>query len=586
VPRPVAGAGEGESEGAGAGESEGETEWRVPAGLSGLLAALRRERDARQAVAISKRPRVRWRDRRQLGMAFHYAGGDRDQLFLMPVSMCDWLDEGHLAWFVLDVVERVDTSAFHVRHPNDGPGRPAYDPEMMLALLFYGYATGLRSSRRIEGACHTDAAFRVICGGLKPDHATIARFVVDHQAALERVFFDVLRLCAAAGLVSAGTIAIDGTKIGAAAALDANRQADWIRSEVARIVAEALAADAAEDAQVGLLGFEELPTELSTRDGRLARLRAALAQIEAVDTAARAEAERRAAKARAAAAEGRKLTGSKPKDPHAALARAEAEHAAALARAEAKAARRAAKQRAAAEQGRKLNGRKPGPDTNLERAAAALKKARTTAQAAAPAPTVANVTDPDSRIMKTKDGFLQGYNCQAAVNEHQIVIACGVTQQANDVRQYEPMVAATQAALDATGTANHIGVVLADAGYWSDHNATADGPDRMIATSKDWKQRKAARDMGTTSGPPPADASPLEAMEHRLRTPEGAAEYAKRSHTVEPIFANSKENRGYRKFRRRGLGAVTSEWALINTVHNLGKLFSHQRRTGLPLAVT
>ncbi len=510
-------------------------------------------------------------------MAYFYVGGDRDQLFLLPVSMRDWLDEGHLGWFVIEVMGKVDTTAFHARHPNDGPGRPAYDPDMMLALLLYAYGTGVRSSRRIEAACRTDAAYRVICGGVTPDHATIARFLVDHQAAIEAVFVDVLRLCVAAGLVSVGTIAIDGTKIGADAALDKNRGAEWIRAEVARIVAEALAADVAEDAPPGLFAADILPVALSTRTGRLARLDAALAEIETQDAAGRAEAETRAAKAIAAAAEGHKLTGRKPKDPHAALARAEADHAAALARAETKAAQRAAKEQAAAAQGRKLNGFPPRPDGRVQQAAAALKAARAAADTAVCAATQANITDPDSRIMKTAAGWVQGYNAQAAVNENQIVVAHTVSQDANDVQLYQPIVTAIQDALVAVGVSEAIGVVLADAGYWSDDNATADGPDRLIATLKDWKQRRAARDMGTTTGPPPEGASAIEAMEHRLRTTEGADTYAQRSHTVEPVFADHKQNRGWRQFRRRGLDAVRSEWAFMNTSHNLAKLYAHQR---------
>src|SRR5487761_1169521 len=200
-------------------------------------------------------------------MANFYVGGDRDQLFLLPVSMRDWLEEGHLAWFLIDVVAKIDTAAFHASHPNDGVGRPAYDPDMMLALLLYAYGTGSRSSRRIEAACGTDAAFRGICGGVIPDHATIARFLVEHQVAIEDSFVEVLRLCAAAGLVSVGTIAIDGTKIGADAALDKNRGEEWIRAEVTRMLAEA----AATDAQPGLFGTDVLPAELSTHSGRLAR---------------------------------------------------------------------------------------------------------------------------------------------------------------------------------------------------------------------------------------------------------------------------------------------------------------------------
>jgi transposase len=515
-------------------------------------------------------------------MAYHYVSGARDQSFLMPVNMHDWLDEGHLAWFVLDVVEKVDTSAFHRLHPNDGVGRPAYDPDMMLGLLFYAYVNGLRSSRRIEAACRTDAAFKVISGGLSPDHATIARFIVNQQDPIKAVFVEVLRLCVAAGLVSAESIAIDGTKMAANAAIDQNRKAEWIRTEVARILSEAITTDTAEEAEAPLLDLGISPAQISTKSARLARLEAALAQIEAEDAAAKEEADRQAQKASQAAAEGRKLGGPKPKDPRAALTRAEADHTAALVAAEARTARRAGLEARAAKEGRKLAGRPPGADDGVAKAAEALEAAKlAAAQAPPPEPRVANITDPDSRMMKTKNGFIQGYNCQAVSNHNQIVIAYGVTQEANDSRQYVPMVETALVNLVAVGVTDPVGVVLADAGYWSEDNATADGPDRLIATTKDWKQRKAARELGTTAGPPPEDASVLEAMEHRLRTPEGTAAYAMRSHTIEPVFANGKENRGIRRFRRRGLDPSESEWSLINTVHNLGKLFTHQANTAI-----
>ncbi|MGH9279513.1 MAG: transposase, partial [Acidimicrobiales bacterium] len=195
-------------------------------------------------------------------MAFHYAGENRDQLFLLAVSMRDWLDEGHLAWFVIDVVARIDTSALHARHPNDGPGRPAYNPDTMLAVLFYAYGMGVRSSRRIEALCRTDAAFRVLAAGATPDHATIARFFVDHERAVEDAFVEVLRLCAAAGLASVGTIAVDGTKMGTDAALDANRgrgaivaERQRLHAEVEAMLAEGRSVDAAEDAQQALFGL-------------------------------------------------------------------------------------------------------------------------------------------------------------------------------------------------------------------------------------------------------------------------------------------------------------------------------------------
>src|SRR5581483_423125 len=281
-------------------------------------------------------------------MADFYIGGNRDQIFLLPVCMHEWLEAGHLAWFVIDTVATLDTSAFHARHPQHGVGRPAYDPDMMLALLFYAYSTGLRSSRRMEAACRTDAAFRVICGGVVPDHATIARFVVDHEAALEQTFIAVLKLCAAVGLASVGTIAIDGTKVGADAALDQNRSADWIRNQVRAILAEAVDIDAAESAGSAWFPTQVLPAQLATPSGRLRRLQAALAQIEAQDRAGQAQIEALSATAFAAAAQGRRLGGRKPKNPQAALVRAEADHAAALANSQAKARARAAKEAAAA----------------------------------------------------------------------------------------------------------------------------------------------------------------------------------------------------------------------------------------------
>ncbi len=213
-----------------------------------------------------------------------------------------------------------------------------------------------------------------------------------------------------------------------------------------------------------------------------------------------------------------------------------------------------------------------------EPATAALETARAAAAEAPPAAQVANTTDPDSRIMKTAKGWVQGYNAQAAANEHQVVVSCSVTQDANDVGQYQPMVAKTEDTLGAVGVTEPIGLVLADAGYWSEDNASAAGPDRLIATLKDWKQRRAAREMGTTTGPPPQGATPLEAMEHRLRTAEGAVAYATRSHTIEPVFGDHKENRGWHGFRRRGIDAVRSEWAFMNASHNLTKLFADQHR--------
>ena len=316
-------------------------------------------------------------------------------MFLLPVSMRDWLDEGHLAWFVIDVVAAIDTSAFHARHRNDGPGRPAYDPDMMLGLMFYAYGMGVRSSRRIEALCRTDAAFKVVAGGAVPDHATLARFLVDHEKAIEDVFVDVLRLCAHAGLVSVGVIAIDGTKIGADAALGANRrraaivaELEVLRAQVEAIVGQARAADDADDADT-LFPLDRLPHELASRRGRQACLERTLAVIEAADAADAAAADEIVARAQAAAAEGRRLSGVKPKDPHAAVTRAAADVAAVQTRNDANLAARQAKQAAVEEKWARRRRQRGGPkftglphrheQEKLDRAHAALAAAQAAA---------------------------------------------------------------------------------------------------------------------------------------------------------------------------------------------------------------
>ena len=246
-------------------------------------------------------------------MAYGYVRGDREQLFLLPPSMLDWLEEGHLAYFLIDAVALLDCSAFCEIHLSDGPGRPAYDPEMMLTLLLYAYATGMRSSRAIEAACRSDLAFRVICVNLVPHFTTIARFRAEHEEAIESIFVEVLKLCHAAGLASLGQIAIDGTKIGSDAALDRNRDGAWVRAEIAKILGEASEADAATEAEPGLFPVVVEEGPLRRRSGRLARLRAALSVIEAHTAARAAEAAEREAHAAQEAADGRKVRGRKPK---------------------------------------------------------------------------------------------------------------------------------------------------------------------------------------------------------------------------------------------------------------------------------
>ena len=520
------------------------------------------------------------------GVLREYVCPARDQMFLLPISMRDWIPEGHLAWFVLDVVAEIDTRALH-RRPAGAAGRRPYQPEMMLALILYGYCCGMRFSRQLEAACRTDAAFRVICGALEPDHATIARFVVDHERALEDLFVEGLGLCHAAGLVDLSVVALDGTKLAADASLARNRSGEWIRREIAKLMAQT--GQDAHDTAGALPGIETIVPSVETvaPSGRLGRLEAALCQIEADDQAAVKKTARRAAAAAAAAEQGRLLNGRKPKDPRAALARAEIDHQVATERlADVQAA--AAARKAAKDRGERQTGL---PKLRIAAATAAAARAQATLTAAREAvpkedraPVArANTTDPDSRIMSTKDGWVQGYNAQAIVNEQQIVLAYEVSQDTGDVELYQPMTAQLGQTLTAAGITDAAELVLADAGYCSEHNLTCPGPDRLIATTKDRKQRRAARELRRTDGPPPPDATPTQAMEHLLRTPQGTTAYKKRSQLIEPVFGDRKENRQIRRFRRRGLTAVRSEWAFLHLAGNLPKLY-HQQHTATAAA--
>lgn len=443
---------------------------------------------------------------------------DRDQQYLMPPSLREWLPEDHLAWFVIDAVAEMDLSAFYGRYREDGWGRAAFEPSMMVALLLYAYCQGERSSRRIERHCAEDVAFRVICANQVPDHTTIARFRQAHDEAMASCFTEILRLCAAAGLVRLGAVALDGTKIAASAALAANRTDEQIAREVARILAEAEAADAREDALFGPeRRGEELPEGLADRRSRLARLKQAKRRLEEEDAAREAAHQAHLAKrARLERTRGRKLRGRKPKAPE------------------------------------------PRPEAR------------------------ANTTDPESRVMKSPDRFLQGYNAQAVVGPGQIVLAAALTQDANDVDQLHPMLAATELALAGAGIADPIRTVVADAGYFSEADladADPEGPELLIATAKDRPQRQAARDRPPPRGRIPKDLSPRARMERALLTKRGQMLYRRRGELVEPVFGQAKEARAVRRFMRRGLVACQAEWTLVCATHNLLKLF---RQGGLP----
>src|SRR4051812_21226588 len=507
---------------------------------------------------------------------------------LLPVDLREWLPADHLVWFVLETVHELDTSALERSRRRGGAGAAGYDPQMLLGLLVYAYCQGVRSSRQIERMCLTDVAFRVLCAQDGPDHATVARFRGDAQEAFGDLFAQVLMIAARAGLGRFGTVAIDGTKIRANASIDANRGRAWFDQQVAGIVADADQTDQSENAAASENPDDErpdrVPSGLRDRSRRRERIKQAAHELTAQhERRTRVEEGREAAalERRRRSEEGQPVVGRIPEGPHR-LAEARAHLAREIDIHQAKLDRYAALIAA----GMKPMGRPPVPmedSTRIVRARRVVANAEAAADKAAaeqstPAKelpkVVANTTDPQSRIMPTRRGFLQGYNAQVAVTSDQLIIAVQVRQSPNDQGGFIPMMRATQDAAAqtyaVTGNADHvIGTVLADAGYNSDANLNADGPDRLIALGKGRDQARIAVEE-PAHGWPPAGASPREANAHRLRTREGRDLYRRRGATVEPGIGNLKKI--IDRFSRRGLDNATSELHLAATAFNLLKV--------------
>lgn len=519
-------------------------------------------------------------------MAKSYRPVLRDQPMLLPVDMREWLPQDHLVWFVLETVEALDTTALERTRRRGGPGAAGYDPQMLLGLLVYAYCQGVRSSRAIERMCITDVAFRVLCAQDGPDHTTIARFRADSQDAFTELFAQVLMIAARAGLGRFGTVAIDGTKIAANASIDANRGQDWFDRHVAGVVAEAEEADRAEDAAArasdGDDRPDQVPAALGDRTRRRERIQQVAEELKAQQqrrTRAQAEHQAAALARRRRSEQGQPVVGRIPNGPHR-LAEARAHLAREITGHQTKLDRYAALVAA----GRKPMGRPPVPmadSTRVARARRVVANAEAAAAAVESGPAgkglpkvVANTTDPQSRIMPTRRGFLQGYNAQVAVTSDQLIVAVQVGQTPNDQACFTPMMDAAQDAADRmhahTGNPDHlVGTVLADAGYNSDANLTAAGPDRLIALGKRRDDQRAAA-QEPAHGPPPVDATPREANAHRLRTSEGRALYNRRGATVEPGIGNLKKI--IDRFSRRGLDHATSELHLAATAFNILKI--------------
>jgi transposase len=460
--------------------------------------------------------------------AQNFLACDRDQDLLLPPSVREWLPDDHFAWFVLAAVEEMELAVFYAVYRDDGHGRAAHDPAMMVALLLYAYARGQRSSRGIERSCIEDVAYRVIAANRVPDHCTIARFRQRHEDALAGLFGEVLGLCVRAGLVQAEVVAVDGTKVHANASQHANRDYEQLAREV---LEEAAETDRLEDERYGERRGDELPPELSTSQGRRGWLREAKRQLE----------EQRAKEARP-------IPASRPARAKEAKRRLEEEL---WVESRANRAYEAYRARGVMKDGRRF-GAPPKPYQPPDTPAGKM-----------------NLTDPDSRNVKTPRGYMQGYNAQAVVTAGQVVIAAEINTDSPDFGHLEPMVSSAQAELAGAGVADAPSVVLADAGYWHQQQMEAIIDRGMqVLIPPDAGKRKGAR--------PGWDGGLYAFMRRVLSTDHGGGLYSKRQGMIEPVFAQTKFNRRADRFQRRGRSACRSEWRLITATHNLLKLHRHQ----------
>jgi transposase len=443
-------------------------------------------------------------------MSKTYRDWSNDQTYLFPPSPRDWLPEGDLVYFLLDTVATLDLTPIFAHYERELRGQPPFHPRMMVALLLYCYATGTRSSRRIMKRCQVDVACRVIAGEDTPDFRTISDFRKTHPARLETLFVEVLKLCALAGLAEVGTIALDGTKVKANASRHKAMSYDRMKAEEERLKQEIAKLLAEAQASDDAEDLQHGPDRHGDElPDELARRQSRLAKIQS----AKKRLEERAKLEAAEEAARRQAEGKSPP----ATPPAEAV---------------------------------PGPKDQI------------------------NFTDPESRIMKASNkGWDQCGNAQAVTNEHQIILAADVTDQANDVRQLVPMVDQTRANLDAAGIEDAIKAALGDAGYYSETNAAAleqRGIEPYLATERLKHHEKVA---SAPRGRIPKGLSSKQRMARKLRTTKGRKMYAQRKGMIEPIFGQLKQVLGFRQFSLRGLASMRGEWRLMATVHNLLKLW-------------
>jgi transposase len=482
------------------------------------------------------------------------------QPYLLPPSPTEWLPEGHLAYFILEIIEQLDLSAIEcVLQTKDARGERPYPPQLLLSLLLYGYCVGVFSSRRIERATHEDVAFRVLSGDQHPHFTTINEFRLVHREAFVALFVQGLQLCQRAGLVKLGHVSVDGSKILANAskhkAMSYKRMQEEearLRAEVDALMARADEVNRLEDEQYGAgRSYEELPEELKRRESRIAIIKAAKADLEREAAAARA-------------AELRELAaGQQRKSADPSVAPDERK----------RAAKRARKSEMAA---RDLFGDDDEPPAGGTGGDLPKHRLPTEPDGKPKPKAQRNFTDPDSRIMVKGGAFVQAVNAQVVVDgAAQVIVAQAVSNQAPDVEHFIPMLQRVEAGLGALPER-----MSGDSGYYSTKNVAhseARGVDAYLSLGRATHGGAELRFNATAHPGPERDR-----MLAKLQTPMGRAIYGRRKAIVEPVFGQIQSALGFRRFSLRGLAKVRCEWALVCLVHNLRKLF---RARPAPLAL-
>lgn len=491
---------------------------------------------------------------------YHTRGCDLDQQLLLPVDMNDWVPEDDPSHIIIDVVSVLDLSEIYATYREDGQGAAFYQPEIMMALSLYSYLRGARSSREIERECRYDVGYRIVSRNSFPDHTTISRFFQKHGTVIGKTFVEVLDLMNASGLISNKVLALDGTKLKANASLDANMTYEKLEVAIAARIREILAKDTEDDALYGVdRRGDEVPEQFRKRADRLKYFRAAKQRLDE-EQQSRSEEKKEKIQSRNddETKTGKKKRCRKPKPPQ----------------------------------------NEPSPDS------------------------VANTTDPDSSIMKTRTHHIQGYNVQALANQDGIILASGVTNSAADYNPLVPMIHELITVAEQTDIPITNLTLLADAGYWCEENAVAmrEQPLQFLCSTRserdlfsiqgssralldledlcsgsahpapchatlvalgDWCSRFLISDAGILT--PPTISKLI--METRMEPPAVKMKYSRRKTIIELIFGWIKENRGIRKVQRRGLDNCDNEWKLICLTQNLKMVISRGWTSKLKAAI-